>query len=76
MFISQDPDLKRLLMDEDSGVLLYNPREDNIPMDYVDIVISEKCWQARLLERDWTGEAISKREKNSKVEDRLAVEKE
>ena len=59
MFISQDPELKKRLMDEEGNILLYNPREDNLPIDFVDVVISERSWLARDREERWDGTSIA-----------------
>jgi len=42
IFVSQDANMKRILTIENKGILFYNPREDVIPINLVDIVICEK----------------------------------
>ena len=56
VFVSQDPNYRTTLGEAGSSILFYNPREDSVPIDFVDIVITEKAWLARTNhEKEWDG---------------------
>ena len=44
VFFTQDPKSHETLEKDAPTVLFYNPREDIIPIDCVDVVITEKAW--------------------------------
>ena len=63
VFISQSVDTKALITSlnkdvdgDDSGVMIYNPREDAIEIEYVDVIISENGWVIN--EEDWLNKKI------------------
>ncbi|HLA79103.1 MAG TPA: hypothetical protein VJU18_16115 [Vicinamibacteria bacterium] len=57
MFICQDPRLHMTLAE--AGVLLYNPREDQVPIDLVDVVITERRYHRRDPQAAWSGAAFA-----------------
>jgi hypothetical protein len=63
VFISQDQELRNSLKNEASTTLFYNPREDRIPISCVDVVITEKAWLEKKIEKenhnDWDGKYIT-----------------
>lgn len=65
IFISQDPKLRDTLENEAPNILLYNPREDIIPINWVDVIISEKAWLLQKDEPEWGGKYIAKKEQNT-----------
>ena len=65
MFISQDPKLRETLRPERPSILLYNPMEDLVPIDCVDIVITESRWHRRpegASAAEWSGTTIAGQE--------------
>jgi len=62
-FFTQDPELQKSLDEHKDAIHLYNPREDNISINFVDVVISEKCFLEREKigdgeKKTWTGKQI------------------
>lgn len=67
MFISQDVKLHEALTRVKPRVLFYNPREDSIPISYVDVIITEKAWLAKDKENEnnWNGHYFATHDKDS-----------
>jgi len=66
-FFTQDMNLQASLKGRDYKILFYNPREDNIPIEYVDVVISEKAFllKANNTDASWIGETIANADKDN-----------
>lgn len=69
VFISQDQELRQSLRNEAPTALFYNPREDKIPIDWVDVVITEKSWLDKEYEEKWDGKFFTEHSEDSKVPD-------
>jgi hypothetical protein len=69
VFVSQDPKL-RAAISESGVVRFFNPREDRIPIEHVDVVITERAWIEKRYERSskWDGKFISTKTSDSKPE--------
>lgn len=52
-FFTQDKNLQERLKEQGDKVLFYNPREDSIPIEYVDVVISECAYLAKEKINNW-----------------------
>lgn len=66
VFISQDQELRNSLKNEAPTALFYNPREDRIPISWVDVVITEKAWLEKTQEgKEWNGNYITIQNKDS-----------
>lgn len=79
VFISQDQEILNSLNNEAPTALFYNPREDQIPISCVDLVITEKAWLEKRIEKinsqKWDGEYISTKNSDSSSDsDREKVE--
>lgn len=59
IYVSQDPKVKDTLETQDSSISFYNPREDNVPIDWVDVVITENVWMEKSKEPQWGGRYIA-----------------
>lgn len=58
IFMSQDPKIRQSLEERRLSISIYNPREDIIPIDWVDVVISENAWIENKNDSKWGGRYI------------------
>lgn len=59
IYVSQDQKIKETLATQAPKISFYNPREDNVPIDWVDVVISEKAGIVKKEQTQWGGKYIA-----------------
>ncbi len=69
VFFTQDGPTQSALRKHGDRVLFYNPREDHIDIDCVDILLTERCWLAKSCEppASWCGKMIAARDSDSTI---------
>ncbi len=65
IFVTQDPKYKKDMDNFKNAIAIYNPREDAIPIDWVDIVISENVWLKNTGKESWGGRYIVEQKQSS-----------
>lgn len=70
-FFTQDKNLQESLKEHEGKILFYNPREDTIPIEHVDVVISEYAYLVKESitnwAKKWTGENIANAKEDNRI---------